>query len=257
MQVPVTAITGAASGIGAAVSKALRAAGHRVIGIDRANADINADLSTPAGRESAITQVQQLCEGKLDGLVCCAGLGVTAPNSGLIVGVNYFGVTELVEGLQASLREGSDPAVLIIGSVAANQQMSAPDPMVALMLDNKEADAVALANHMAQPHIAYSASKLAVTIFARRKAVAWGKLGIRINVVAPGAVETPLHQASKEDPRFGEAVKNFVAPIGRAGFPEEIAETVAFLQSDKAAFIHGSVIFIDGGMDAMIRSDRF
>lgn len=254
---PVTAVTGSASGIGAAVCNLLKQAGHRIIGIDRADADVSADLSTAAGRQAAVEQVLTLCEGKLDGLICCAGVGVTAPSSAIVIGVNYFGVTALVEGLQDALSKGNNPAALIIGSVAANQQLGNPDPMVAAMLDGDEANALELANQGPGPHIAYAASKYAVTAFARRKAVTWGKQGIRLNVVAPGAVETPLHQASMDDPRFGEAVKNFVAPLGRAGTPDEIAKTVAFLQSEQASFIHGSVFFIDGGMDAMMRADHF
>ncbi len=254
---PVTAVTGSASGIGAAVSKVLSDAGHRVIGIDRANADVNADLSTPAGRDAAISEVLSQCDGKLDGLICCAGLGVTSPDSGLIISVNYFGVTTLVDGLQPALEKSEAPALLIIGSVAANQQLANQDAMVPLLLNCDEAGALELARNSGQPHIAYSASKYAVTAFARQKAVEYGRKGIRINVVAPGAVETPLHKASLDDPRFGEAVKNFVAPIGRAGNPEEIADVVAFLQSEKASFIHGGVFFVDGGMDAMVRSQAF
>lgn len=254
---PVTAVTGSASGIGAAVCQVLKDAGHRIIGIDRDNADVNADLSTAAGRAAAVEHVLGLCEGKLDGLICCAGVGVTAPSTGIVVGVNYFGVTALIDGLQEALALGDQPAALIIGSVAANQQLANPDPMIEPMLNGDEAEALKLANDSGQPHIAYAASKYAVTAFARRKAIEWGKQGIRLNVVAPGAVETPLHQASKEDPRFGEAVKNFVAPVGRAGTPEEIANTVAFLQSEQASFIHGSVVFVDGGMDAMMRADTF
>ncbi len=254
---PVTAVTGSASGIGAAVCKVLQETGHRIIGIDRANADVNADLSSVEGRASAVEQVLRLCEGKLDGLVCCAGVGVTAPNSGIVVGVNYFGVTALVDGLQEALSKGDKPAALIIGSFAATQQLAQRHPMIEAMLNNDEENALKLANEADGPHIAYAASKYAVTAYARRQAVAWGKQGMRLNVVAPGAVETPLHQASKEDPRFGEAVKNFVAPMGRSGTPVEIAETVAFLQSEKASFIHGSVFFIDGGMDAMVRADYF
>lgn len=254
---PVTAVTGSASGIGAAVCKALEEVGHRIIGIDRANADVNADLSTPEGRDAAVTEVLKLCEGKLDGLVCCAGVGVTAPNSGIVIGVNYFGVSALVDGLEEALSKGDNPAALIIGSVAANQQISNPHPMVDAMLDGDETSALAAANESDGPHIAYAASKYAITAFARRKSIPWGKKGIRLNVVAPGAVETPLHKASMDDPRFGEAVKNFVAPIGRAGTPDEIADTVAFLQSDKASFIHASVFFVDGGMDAMMRANSF
>jgi len=66
-----------------------------------------------------------------------------------------------------------------------------------------------------------------------------------------------LHQASLDDARFGQAVREFVAPLGRSGHPQEIAALVAFLQSGQAAFIHGSVVFIDGGMDAMVRAPRF
>lgn len=253
---PVTAVTGSASGIGAAVCTALESAGHTLIRIDRANADINADLSTAEGRAKTIAEVLSICNGKLDGLVCCAGVGVTAPNSGIIVSVNYFGVSELVDGLEEALSKGHNPAALIIGSVAGAMQQGTNDAIEA-MLKGDEAAAVEAVNATNQPQIAYSSSKYAVSVYARRKAVTWGAKGIRINVVAPGAVETPLHQASKEDPRFGEAVKNFVAPIGRSGTPAEIAQTVAFLQSDQASFVHGSVMFVDGGMDAMVRTKTF
>jgi NAD(P)-dependent dehydrogenase (short-subunit alcohol dehydrogenase family) len=94
-------------------------------------------------------------------------------------------------------------------------------------------------------------------VFARRKAVELGAKGIRINVVAPGAVDTPLFAASLADARYGEATRKFVAPLGRAGRPEEIARVVGFLQSEQASFVHGTVVFADGGMDAMMRTERF
>jgi NAD(P)-dependent dehydrogenase (short-subunit alcohol dehydrogenase family) len=254
---PTTIVTGSASGIGAAVCRTLQAAGHRVIGIDRQQADIVADLSSAQGRAAAIEAARAACDGVLDGLVCCAGLGVTAPAAGLIASVNYFGMTELVEGLGEALARGTKPAVTLIGSVAGAQPGVDKAPIVELMLAGDEAGAVAQANAAGQPQLAYAGSKYAMTVWARRTAVAWGKRGIRVNVVAPGAVETPLHKASLDDPRFGEAVKNFVAPIGRAGQPDEIAQVVGFLQSEAASFVHGSVVFVDGGMDAMIRGGRF
>ena len=67
----VTVVTGSASGIGAAVCEQLKQAGHRVIGIDRQNADIVADLSTSVGRKAAVDAALAACGGTLDGLVCC------------------------------------------------------------------------------------------------------------------------------------------------------------------------------------------
>lgn len=254
---PVTAVSGSASGIGAAVCAALRAAGHRIIGIDRANAEVIADLSSFAGRQAAIAAVLEHSGGVLDGLVCCAGVGVTTPSSSVILAVNYFGVSDLLDGLLGALAKGENPAALVIGSVAATRPGSEQQPMVAAMLAGDEGQALELANALGQPHIAYACSKYAVTCNARQKALSWASRGVRLNVVAPGAVQTPLHQASLDDARFGKAVREFVAPLGRTGTVEEIATLVAFLQSREAGFIHGSVMFIDGGMDAMVRPQQF
>lgn len=254
---PVTAVTGSASGIGAAVCAALSAAGHRIIGIDRTGADISADLSSHEGRQAAIAGVLERSGGVLDGLVCCAGVGVTAPSSGLMLAVNYFGVRELLDGLLGALAKGSQPAAVVIGSVASTMANAEQQPMVEAMLAGDESRALELANGLGQPHVAYACSKYAVTCDVRQRAAAWGKQGVRLNAVAPGAVETPLHQAALDDARFGQAVRQFVAPLGRAGHPEEIAALIAFLQSEQASFMHGSVIFVDGGMDAMVRPARF
>lgn len=253
----VTVVTGSASGIGAAIRDQLLAAGQRVIGIDRQNADIVADLASAEGRKAAVDAVLEACGGTLDGLVCCAGLGPTAPSSSLIVSVNYFGMSELVDGLAPALERGTKPAVLLIGSVASVHQGMDKLPMVGAMLANDEVGARTQADAMAMPQAAYAGSKYAITVYARKKAVELGPKGIRLNVLAPGAVETPLLDASRADARYGEAIRNFVAPIGRNSAPDEIANVACFLQSAQASFVHGTVVFVDGGMDAMTRPERF
>ena len=171
--------------------------------------------------------------------------------------VNYFGMSDIVDGLGEALAKGSRPAVLLIGSVASVQQGMDKLPMVAAMLAGDEAGAGAQADAMGMTHAAYASSKYAITVYARRKAVEWGVRGIRVNVIAPGAVETPLFQASLEDPRYGEATRKFISPLGRNSSPDEIASVAAFLQSEQASFVNGTVVFVDGGMDAMLRPDRF
>ena len=254
---PTSVVTGAASGIGAAVCEQLKQQGHTVIGIDRSSADIIADLSSSGGRQSAVEAVLEKTGGSLDHLILCAGLGVSAPSSGLIVSVNYFGVSELLEGLFQALKAGESPSAVVVGSVASVLSGAEQSPLSEKILEDNETSAVELANEADDPQIAYGSSKYAVSVMARRKAIEWGKAGVRLNVVAPGAVETPLLEASKEHPKYGEATKKFVAPLGRGSRPEELADVIRYLISPQASFIHGSLIFADGGMEAMVRPDRF
>ena len=80
-----------------------------------------------------------------------------------------------------------------------------------------------------------------------------------MNAIAPGYTRTPLSAAVEEDPNYGDAIKQFIAsiPVGRPGLPEDMANAASFMLSDKASFICGAMIFIDGGHDAMLRPDQF
>lgn len=94
----VYAVTGAASGMGAASADRLRAAGHTVITVDLKEADVVADLSTPAGRSVAVRRTLERAGSRLDGAVLAAGLGPVPGKEHTLAEVNVRGVIELLEG---------------------------------------------------------------------------------------------------------------------------------------------------------------
>lgn len=256
---PCTLLTGSASGIGAASRTALEAAGHSVIGVDLHDADICGDLSSAEGRQAVIQQALQRCNGRLDGLVLCAGLGAHVRPASKAVSVNYFGVVDLLDGLLPALQKGTQPAAVVMSSVASSQLGWDRNPLAAALETGDEAKAAAIIDAAGEQggNLAYAGSKNAVTVAVRRRALAWGQAGVRLNTVAPGAVETPLLQAGLQDERYAKAIKAFVAPLGRRADPSEIAAIVTFLMSPQASFVHGAQFFVDGGMDAMVRPTQF
>jgi NAD(P)-dependent dehydrogenase (short-subunit alcohol dehydrogenase family) len=93
---------------------------------------------------------------------------------------------------------------------------------------------------------AYAASKGAVVQLAKSLAIAWGPAGIRVNCVAPGWIETALTQPLRDDPdRARKIVER--TPLGRWGRPEDVSGAAVFLASDRARFITGVVLPVDGG----------
>lgn len=99
-------------------------------------------------------------------------------------------------------------------------------------------------------HHAYSASKGGVFGLARVMANEYAKLGIRVNIVWPGFIETPINDFILRDRVELEAVLSTI-PQGRAGLPDEVASAVTFLLSDDASYCTGSVLVVDGGLTAV------
>ena len=248
-------ITGGASGIGAAIKEQLQANGNEVLVVDLKDADINANLATPEGRRDAVAAIGKATTAGLAGLVCSAGVGSHVPDQALIAGVNYFGAVELVEGLR-DLLVANKAGVLLVSSNSAPMPTN-PDFIEALLAGD-ESSAAAIAVEM-ESHQVYSGTKLALTRWMRRNTQAYAVEGVRMNAIAPGYTRTPLSLAVEDDPAYGDAIKQFIAsiPIGRPGLPEDMANAASFLLSDKASFICGAMLFIDGGHDAMMRPDQF
>ena len=253
------AISGSASGMGAATRRRLEAEGHRVIGIDLRDAEVVADLGTANGRAEAVAAVFDAAGGVLDGAVSAAGLGPPVDGR-LIARVNYFGSVALLDGLRPALAASGAAQVVQFGSNSSTTTPNLPDELIAAYLDGREDDATAIieeADPTFAPAVAYGGAKLAVTRWCRRTSVTepWVGRGIRLNVIAPGPVDTPLLRKGQTDEVYGPLMEAFPVPADETPDADDLAAWVEFLLSPAARFACGSVIYVDGGTDALLRSD--
>lgn len=102
------------------------------------------------------------------------------------------------------------------------------------------------ANHIPFPNLGdYCASKGGIEMLTKVCAVEFGKFGVRVNCIAPGAIEN--ERTKQESPEYGQTWAN-LTPVGRPGTETDVANLVSFLASDKASFISGHTIYVDGGL---------
>ncbi len=248
-------ITGAASGIGAATAQLLVEAGHRVVGVDRHDADVCADLSTPAGRAGAVSDVDGFTGGQVDAVIASAGtsgLGATD------VRVDYFGARATLDGLRPLLARANAPRAVAVLSFALVLPVS--DALVEACLHGDEERAVAVVTGPppVDPPVAYASAKRALARWVRRRAPAadWAGAGIPLNGVAPGIVRTPMTAPLLADTEEARTLMDTVpTPLGGIAEPGAVATVLAFLTSEALRSVTGQVLVVDGGADCVTRGD--
>jgi NAD(P)-dependent dehydrogenase (short-subunit alcohol dehydrogenase family) len=247
-------VTGSASGLGAAVMRRLEKDGHRVIGIDRHNAEIEVDLGSEAGRAEAIAAAKEACGGVLDGVVSCAGLG-PYEEAKAITRVNYFGAMAVLDELRDCLERGSKPAAVVISSIGGAVDVLLDAAFLEACHAGDEKKAQELIDG-SDGNTAYVNCKRGVVQAIKRRANEWGSRGIRLNGVAPGKMETPMLDQLLANEAHAPAINAMAVPLeGRSAPPDEIAGAVYFLLGPDAGYVHGHVIFADGGAHALMAPD--
>jgi glucose 1-dehydrogenase len=246
-------VTGASSGVGEGIARALGAAGAAVVvnyasntaGAERVVADlraagaealaVRADVAREADVEAMFTRVLAAL-GRLDILVNNAGLQRDAPLTQMtleqwntVLGVNLTG--------------------MFLCTRAAARAMLAQPPRPELSRATGKIICVSSVHEIIPwaGHVNYAASKGGVKLFMQSVAQELAPHRIRVNSIAPGAIQTPINRPAWDTP---EALRSLLAlvPYGRIGAPADIGDVAVWLASDAADYVHGQTIVVDGGM---------
>jgi NAD(P)-dependent dehydrogenase (short-subunit alcohol dehydrogenase family) len=259
-------ITGGAGGMGLACARALAERGRLLLVdlredlLDQARKALDAhgavvetlccDVTSPADIAAVADRVCEL--GLLRCLVHTAGVSPEMADAATVLDVDLAGSVRITDALFPLVNPGS--SAILIGSIAGYSDVPAA---VEPLLDDPLADGflAAVEQALGQPldsATAYVLAKRGVTRLAERLATPWGKRGGRTIAISPGLIDTPMGRLELDrQPIIPMMIE--VTPVKRPdrplpGRPEDIAATVAFLESDAAAFVSGCDIRVDGGL---------
>ncbi|GAC1505449.1 MAG: SDR family oxidoreductase [Candidatus Dormibacteraceae bacterium] len=235
-------VTGGTRGIGLAIVRALRRDGAKVIAISKSKEQVAAFhqefAEDPlAGAELADVRDRRSLEAVRDRL---SRLDILVPNAGVNTRVKAMDLAD------EPLRDMIDTNVY---GVFVTCQVFAP------LLFKQPGSRVVVTSSISAIHgqdlrAAYAATKAGLSGLVRGLAVEWGPLGVNVNAVGPGVIETPLIKAYME--QFPERVEAAIAhtPLRRIGTPEDVADVVLFLASHASRFMTGQTVYVDGGVTA-------
>jgi NAD(P)-dependent dehydrogenase (short-subunit alcohol dehydrogenase family) len=249
-------VIGAGSGMGAAVAEILAPRGKLLL------ADINLaavkHVAEGIGGDVEVMACDMTNQAQVDALVSCiddlASIVVTAAISASmgpgrrILEVNLRGVERVMSAVRPLIRAGS---VGVCFSSTGAYAINAADALVRVLDDPLTDDFftqfAAHGGEADDPHLAYATSKLGIRRMVARLAPIWGAKGARIMCLSPGINDTPMNRLDESNhPIMAELIKS--SPLGRRGTPVEIANVVDFLTSDKASYMTGSEVLVDGGL---------
>jgi len=239
----VAIVTGAAGGVGRATTERLLARGARVVAVDASPA-----VQDLAGDDVAAVEGDVALAGTADAAVAAARarwqrLDILVNNAAVIL---YKGI------LDTSDEEWDRLLAVNVRSAFLFSRAAIP-----AMLEGGGGAIVSTASISGliglPGQAAYAASKGAIVQLTKQLAVEFAPQGIRVNAVAPGAIDTPFLRSfvdAQEDPAAVEAAISAGHPLGRWATPGEVADAIVFLASDEAAFVTGTIFPVDGGFTA-------
>jgi NAD(P)-dependent dehydrogenase (short-subunit alcohol dehydrogenase family) len=236
----VAVVTGAASGIGAAIAATLASDGLRVAALDLVDmtpADdgiaVRGDVTDPESVRSAIEEILAAF-GRIDVLVNNAGIS---------------GSAEATTCHETPVEEWDR-----VQAVNARGPFLCTRAVLPVMLEQRSGHVITIASVaglVAFPgRCAYTASKGAAVQFTKSVAVDYAASGIRANAVCPGFVQTPMTQWRLDIPELRAQVESKI-PLGRVAQPGDIADVVALLASDRLSYLTGHALAVDGGWTAL------
>lgn len=231
---------------------------------EAAAAQLQSEGADAAGLACDVTRlgdVRRLAEtvartGPLRVLAHVAGLSPSMGSFDQIVDVNLAGPAHVAAALLPLAGPGT--AAILISSLAAHN-FRPPEAVEAVLRSPEDPGLVetlraAVGPDNATPQSAYALSKFGLMAYCRRQATAWGERGARIVSLSPGMIATPMGAREfEQSPRKLQLFQR--TPLQREGTMLEIADAIEFLASDRASFISGTDLLVDGGLASALSSD--